>query len=32
MIKIDNKLVKYPPIIMCVVNLNDFTTGFFDIN
>ena len=32
MIKMDSKLVKYPAIIMCVVNLNALTTGFFDIN
>ena len=32
MIKMDSKLVNYPPIIMCVVSLNELTTGCFDIN
>ena len=32
MIKMDSKLVKYPPIIMCVVSLNELSTGCFDIN
>ena len=32
MIKMDSKLVKYPPIIMCIVSLADLSTGCFDIN
>ena len=32
MIKMDSKLVNYPPIIMCVVSLNELTTGCFNIN
>jgi len=32
MIKIDSKLAKYPPFIMCVVSLDELLTGCFDIN
>jgi len=32
MIKMDSKLVKYPPIIMCIVSLTDLSTGCFDVN
>ena len=32
MIKMDSKLVKYPPIIVFIVSITDLSTGFFDIN
>jgi len=32
MIKMDSELVNYPAIIMCVVSLNELSTGCFDIN